>query len=67
MTNEWWREAVFYQIYPRSFSDSNGDGIGDLRGVINRIDYLKDLGIDVKGMGVPLTNYLKDGWQTLSL
>ena len=46
MTNEWWREAVFYQIYPRSFSDSNGDGIGDLRGVLNRIDYLKDLGID---------------------
>ena len=46
MTNEWWREAVFYQIYPRSFADSNNDGIGDLRGVINRIDYLKDLGID---------------------
>ncbi|MEN9693589.1 MAG: hypothetical protein RLZZ330_1233, partial [Actinomycetota bacterium] len=40
MTNEWWREAVFYQIYPRSFADSNNDGIGDLRGVINRIDYL---------------------------
>jgi alpha-glucosidase len=46
MANEWWREAVFYQIYPRSFADSNGDGMGDLRGVINRIDYLKDLGID---------------------
>ncbi|MEY2634633.1 MAG: hypothetical protein RIS75_573 [Actinomycetota bacterium] len=46
MTSEWWREAVFYQIYPRSFADSNGDGIGDLRGVIDRIGYLESLGID---------------------
>lgn len=43
----WWKESVVYQIYPRSFMDSNGDGIGDLRGVINRLDYLQDLGIDV--------------------
>ncbi|WP_088071746.1 glycoside hydrolase family 13 protein [Gottfriedia luciferensis] len=43
----WWKEAVAYQIYPRSFMDSNGDGIGDLRGVISKLDYLKDLGIDV--------------------
>jgi oligo-1,6-glucosidase len=42
----WWKEAVFYQIYPRSFKDSNGDGIGDLRGIISKLDYLKDLGID---------------------
>ena len=42
----WWREAVFYQIYPRSFSDANGDGIGDLRGIIDRLDYLADLGVD---------------------
>lgn len=42
----WWKEAVFYQIYPRSFCDSNGDGIGDLRGIINKLDYLKDLGVD---------------------
>ena len=48
MTNQnWWKEAVAYQIYPRSFMDSNGDGIGDLRGVISKLDYLKDLGIDV--------------------
>ena len=42
----WWKEAVFYQIYPRSFKDSNGDGIGDLRGVLEKLDYLKELGID---------------------
>ena len=47
MKKAWWKEAVVYQIYPRSFMDSNGDGIGDLRGVISRLDYLKDLGIDV--------------------
>lgn len=43
----WWKEAVFYQIYPRSFSDSNGDGIGDLPGIIDKLDYLKELGVDV--------------------
>lgn len=43
----WWKEAVVYQIYPRSFNDSNGDGIGDLRGIIEKIDYLADLGIDM--------------------
>lgn len=46
MKSTWWKEAVGYQIYPRSFQDSNGDGIGDLRGIIQRLDYLKDLGID---------------------
>ncbi|HEY4552877.1 MAG TPA: alpha-glucosidase [Bacillaceae bacterium] len=46
MTKAWWKNAVGYQIYPRSFQDSNGDGIGDLRGVIQRLDYLQDLGID---------------------
>ena len=43
----WWKEAVIYQVYPRSFMDSNGDGIGDLQGISSRLDYLKDLGIDV--------------------
>jgi len=42
----WWQSAVFYQIYPKSFQDTNGDGIGDLRGVISRLDYLESLGID---------------------
>jgi oligo-1,6-glucosidase len=44
---KWWKEAVVYQIYPRSFKDSNGDGIGDLKGVISKLDYIKSLGIDV--------------------
>ncbi len=47
MEKVWWKEAVGYQIYPRSFQDSNGDGIGDLKGIIQRLDYIKDLGIDV--------------------
>ena len=44
---DWWKNSVVYQIYPRSFKDSNGDGFGDLRGVIEKLDYLKELGIDV--------------------
>ena len=47
MKRVWWKEAVGYQIYPRSFKDSNGDGIGDLKGITSKLDYLKDLGIDV--------------------
>lgn len=43
---KWWKKAVIYQIYPRSFQDSNGDGIGDLNGIICRLDYLENLGID---------------------
>ncbi len=42
----WWKNAVIYQIYPKSFQDSNGDGIGDLPGIISRLDYLQKLGID---------------------
>ena len=47
MNKAWWKESVVYQIYPRSFKDSNGDGIGDLRGIIQKLDYLKELGVDV--------------------
>ncbi|MDF0728775.1 alpha-glucosidase [Cytobacillus sp. S13-E01] len=47
MEREWWKEAVVYQIYPRSFKDSNGDGIGDIKGITSKLDYLKELGIDV--------------------
>ncbi len=47
MKRKWWKEAVAYQVYPRSFMDSNGDGIGDVNGVTSKLDYLKDLGIDV--------------------
>ena len=47
MQKNWWKESVVYQIYPRSFYDSNGDGIGDLRGIIAKLDYLAELGVDV--------------------
>ena len=47
MKKAWWKESVVYQVYPRSFCDSNGDGIGDLRGIISKLDYLKELGINV--------------------
>ncbi|PAD70490.1 glucohydrolase, partial [Bacillus sp. 7586-K] len=47
MKKAWWKEAVAYQVYPRSFMDSNGDGIGDLQGMISKLDYIKELGIDV--------------------
>lgn len=42
----WWKDAVCYQIYPASFKDSNGDGLGDIPGILSKIDYLKDLGVD---------------------
>ena len=47
MDRKWWKESVVYQIYPRSFYDSNGDGIGDLNGITEKLDYLKELGVDV--------------------
>ena len=47
MKRAWWKDSIVYQIYPRSFYDSNGDGIGDLRGIISKLDYLKMLGVDI--------------------
>ena len=47
ITRRWWKEAVVYQIYPRSFAASNGDGIGDIPGIIDKLDYVADLGVDV--------------------
>lgn len=47
MNKKWWKELIAYQIYPKSFMDSNGDGIGDIQGIISKLDYLKDLGIDL--------------------
>ena len=46
MKRIWWKEAVGYQIYPKSFKDTNGDGIGDLKGILEKLPYLKELGID---------------------
>jgi alpha-glucosidase len=62
---DWWRRAVFYQIYPRSFQDSNGDGIGDLQGIIDRLDYLNDgtddsLGIDAIWLSPTFPSPMKD-------
>ena len=64
----WYKEAIVYQIYPRSFYDSNGDGIGDIRGIIQKLDYLKDLGVNavwlspiydspLDDMGYDISNY----------
>ena len=47
MQKKWWNDKIAYQIYPKSFCDSNGDGIGDLKGILSKLDYLKDLGIDL--------------------
>ena len=47
MTKKWWHDKVAYQIYPKSFYDSNGDGIGDIPGIISKLDYLQELGVDM--------------------
>jgi oligo-1,6-glucosidase len=44
LKKKWWKEAVVYQIYPRSFKDTDGDGVGDLKGIISKLDYIKSLG-----------------------
>lgn len=58
--NEWWRGATLYQIYPRSFNDSNGDGIGDLQGIRNKISYLKQLGVDAVWISPFFKSPMKD-------
>lgn len=62
----WWRNAAIYQVYPRSFQDSNGDGEGDLQGVISRLDYVKDLGIDAIWLSPFYTSPNKDGGYDVS-
>ena len=57
---KWWETAVIYQIYPRSFQDSNGDGIGDLQGIISRLDYIADLGVDAIWISPFFTSPQKD-------
>ena len=58
---DWWRQAAVYQIYPRSFSDSNGDGLGDLKGITAKVPYLKALGIDAVWLSPFYPSALADG------
>ena len=59
-SNEWWRGAVLYQVYPRSFQDSDGDGIGDLKGLIRRLDHIADLGVDGLWLSPVFASPMKD-------
>jgi len=58
--SQWWREAVIYQIYPRSFSDSNGDGIGDLPGITAKLEYIASLGVDIVWISPFFKSPMKD-------
>ena len=61
MMKKWWHDKVAYQIYPKSFLDSNEDGIGDLRGIIGKLDYLKELGVDLKDYpSIDVREYIYD-------
>ena len=66
MNRKWWQEAVVYQIYPKSFQDSNGDGIGDLRGIMKRMDYLKELGVNTIWLCPINASPMKDGGYDIS-
>ena len=57
----WWRQATVYQIYPRSFADANGDGIGDLKGITSKVPYLEKLGVDAVWLSPFYPSALKDG------
>lgn len=63
---QWWKDAVVYQIYPKSFQDSNGDGVGDIRGIIQRLDYLKNLGINVIWLCPVYCSPMDDGGYDIS-
>ena len=58
---DWWRQAVVYQVYPRSFADADGDGLGDLRGIISRVPYLRRLGVDAVWLSPFYPSALADG------
>lgn len=66
MNKAWWKEAIVYQIYPRSFKDSDGDGVGDLRGVIEKLDYIKSLGVDAVWVNPVYPSPLHDGGYDIS-
>ena len=58
--NDWWKKAVIYQIYPRSYFDTSGNGIGDLKGVIQKLDYISGLGVDAIWLSPFFTSPMKD-------
>ena len=60
VNKDWWRGAVIYQIYPRSYQDSNGDGIGDLMGIVQRLSYIASLGVDAIWISPFFTSPMKD-------
>ena len=62
----WWKEAVGYQIYPRTFYDANGDGIGDLKGITLKLDYLKALGVDLLWIGPVIKSPIDDNGYDVS-
>ena len=66
MVKNWWKESVVYEIYPRSFKDSNGDGIGDIQGIIEKLDYLKDLGVNVLWIGPIFQSPMDDNGYDIS-
>ena len=63
---DWWKSAVVYQIYPRSFADSNGDGMGDIPGITSRLDYLAELGVDVVWLSPVYTSPMDDNGYDIS-
>lgn len=63
VSETWWQHSVFYQIYPRSFQDSNGDGVGDLQGITDRLDYLQALGVNASG----LARFIPVQWRILDM
>ncbi|MDN6425481.1 MAG: glucohydrolase, partial [Bifidobacterium crudilactis] len=66
MKQSWWQHAVVYQVYPRSFQDSDGDGIGDLAGIIQRLPYIKDLGVAVLWLNPVYQSPARDNGSDLS-
>ena len=66
LDRKWWKEAVVYQIYPISFKDSNGDGVGDLKGITSKLDYIKSLGVDVIWLNPIFSSPNKDNGYDIS-